>query len=85
MLSYPPQVFSVSGFEALFPWTGTLGCMVCLTPQFLPVYPHASVLPGLPAPTLPRVLSILAIHLPLLLVWMNVSSLTPYLSDFHNV
>ena len=32
------------GFEALFPHTGTLACVVCLTPQlFLPVYPHANV------------------------------------------
>ena len=44
-----PQVFSVRGFEALFPHTGTLGCMVCLTPQlFLPVYLHANV--GPPSP-----------------------------------
>ena len=32
-----PQVFSVIGFEALFPHAGTLGCVVCLVPQlFLP-------------------------------------------------
>ena len=55
----PPQVFSVRGFEALSPCSGTLGCMACLTPQlFLLVYPHANVgLPALPATTLPRVLS----------------------------
>ena len=29
----PPQVFSVRGFEALFPCTGTLGCTVCLAPS----------------------------------------------------
>ena len=41
------------GFEALFLCTGTLGCAVCLTPQFfLPVYPHSNVgPPGLPATT----------------------------------
>ena len=45
----PPQVFSVRGFEALFPRTGTLGCAVCLAPQlFLPVYLHTNA--GLPAP-----------------------------------
>ena len=29
----PSQVFSVRGFEASFPLTGTLGCTVCFTPQ----------------------------------------------------
>ena len=94
-LPQSPQDFSVIGFEALFPHTGTLGCAVCLAPQlFLLVYLHANVgppglqvsaLPGLPATTLPRVLST---RLPIsthLLVWMNVSSLTPWLSDFHTV
>ena len=43
----PPQIFTVWGFEALFPHAGTLGCVACLIPQlFLPVYPHANV--GLP-------------------------------------
>ena len=41
LLPQPPQVFTARCFEALFPYTGILGCMVCLTPQlFLPVYPH---------------------------------------------
>ena len=63
----PPQVFSVRGFEALFPSTGTPGCVVYLTPQlFLPVYLHMTVGPpsvqatassGPPATTLPPVLS----------------------------
>ena len=45
----PPQVFSVRGFEALFPCSGTLGCVVCLAPQlFLPAYPQVNV--GLPSP-----------------------------------
>ena len=69
------------------------GLWVCLTPQlFLPVYLHINVgpsclqataspgppatalssLPGCPSP-------------PFLQVWMNVSSLTPWLSDFHTV
>ena len=40
----PPRVFSVIGFEALFPCAGTLGCMVCFTPvPFLPVYLCANV------------------------------------------
>ena len=42
----PPQVFSVRGFEVLFPNAGTLDCTVCLAPQlFLPVYPHTNVGP----------------------------------------
>ena len=47
----PLQVFSARGFEALFPCTGTLGCVVYLAPQlFLPVYLHVNVgPPGLPA------------------------------------
>ena len=96
----PTQVFTTRGFEALFPCAGTLGCTVCLTPQlFLPVYPHANVgpvgLPGLLATALPAQYASrrLAMHpvcascpsLPLLQVWMNVSSLAPWLSDFHAV
>ena len=64
--STPTDVFS-QRFEALFPYIGTLGCMVCLVPQlFIPVYLHANVGPpcqpataslGLPAALLPRVLS----------------------------
>ena len=88
LLPQPPQVFSVRGFEALFPGTGTLGCAICLTLQlFLPVYLHANVgPPGLPATALPLVLSVPCCpFLTLLPVWMNVSSLTPWLSDFHTV
>ena len=45
----PLQVFSVRGFEALFPCTGTLGCTVCLGPQlFLPVFLHTNVGPSGP-------------------------------------
>ena len=92
-----PIVFSVRGFEALFPWAGTLGCVVCLAPQlFLPVYPHGNVgLPSPPATTSPtwstschlsiHPLSPGCLSLPLLPVWMKVSSLTPWLSNFHTV
>ena len=41
--------------------------------------------PSPPVATLPRVLSTCCPPLPLLLVWMSVSSLTPWLSDFHVV
>ena len=78
-------MFSISGLS-LFPCTGTLGCVVCLVPQlFLPVYLHANVRPpGPPATALPQVLSALPSP-PLLPIWMSVSSLTPWLSDFHTV
>ena len=62
-----PQVFSVSGIEASFPHTVTLGCVFYLISQlFLPVYlhrnvgppsPQAAISPGPPAAALPRVLS----------------------------
>ena len=59
--------------------------------MFLPVYPHTNVgLPILPVVTLPGPLAISPLHPsslspPLLLVWMNISSLTPWLLDFHTV
>ena len=82
-------------FEALFPCAGTLGCVVCLTPQlFLPVYLHTNVgPPALPVTASPTrsASHCLAAHPlcpsclspSLLPVWMNVSSLTPWLSDCH--
>ena len=54
----PPQVFTARGFEAFFSRAGSLGCVVCLAPQFLLVYLHVNVgLPSLPATTLPWFLS----------------------------
>ena len=93
----PAAAFTPTGvftqwFEALFPLTGTLGCAVCLwAHQLLPLRllqlcpPHplhnppplwvrqpppcrVSSLPTCPSP-------------PLLPVWMNVSSLSPWLLD----
>ena len=54
-----PQVFIARGFEALFPYAGTLGCAVCLASQlFLLVYLNANVgPPNPPAATSPCVLS----------------------------
>ena len=87
------RFFSVRGLEALFLHIVTLGCVVCLAPQlFLPVSPHINVgpptppdttCPGPPATTLLRVLFDGCPSLALLPVWMNVSSLTPWSSDFH--
>ena len=82
------------GFEAFFSHTGALGCSVCLALQlFLLVYPQANV--GLPAATSPaqsssRLLTACPFHpgcpsLPLLSIWMNVSSVSPWLLDFHTV
>ena len=65
-----PQVFSIRGFEALFPCTGTLGYPGCLAPQFLLVYLHANVgLPCLPAAASPgppaaTLLHVLSVQLP---------------------
>ena len=92
--STPTGVFN-QWFEALFPHAGTLGCTVChLVHQLLPCWPaatlptplhnlpprwvhqplpcHKSSPPNCPSP-------------PLLPIWMNVSSLSPWLSDFHTV
>ena len=87
-LLQPPQIFTVRGFEVLITCAGTLGCMVCLTPQlFLLVYPHANVgtmrFPRRHITVSPLCSS--CTSLPLLLVWMNVSSLTRWLLDFHVV
>ena len=82
------------GFISL---AGILSCMVCLAPQlFFLVYLHKNV--GPPPP--PAIVSLTwpsshclatsPLHLgcpslPILPVWMNVSSLTPLLLDFHTV
>ena len=86
--STPTGVFS-QWFEALFPRAGALGHTVCFSPPpFLLVYLLANV--GLQGPP-PTVLFCREssppsrASPPLLPVWMNVSSLTPWLSDFHTV
>ena len=83
-LPQPPQVVTARGFEAFFPiletcvvWSVSLpGCsswfMLTQMWDHQPPLCHASSLPGCPSP-------------PLLSVWMNVSSLTPWLSNFHTV
>ena len=67
--STPTSIFS-QWFEALFPCAGALGCTVCHLVQPMPC--SESSLPSCPS-------------LPLLPVWMNVSSLSPWLSDFLTV
>ena len=80
-----------------FPCYGSLGWEVCLAPQlFLPLYLHTNVGPPAPpagvwltqssslhlamSPLLPGCTSP-----PLRLVWMNVSSFSPWLSDFQTI
>ena len=92
--STPTGVF-IQGFEALFPHTGILGCAVCRqVNQLLPHRPAAALptplhnppphwvcqLPPCPGFSPPGFRSP-----PLLLVWINVSPLPPWLSDFHTV
>ena len=88
-------------FEALFPHARALGCEVCFAPPpFLLVYLCANVEPqGLPAAAWPapfhnpppcRRLAASPLHPgcpspPFLPAWVNVSSLSPWLSDFHTV
>ena len=85
-ISTPTGVFS-QRFETLFPQTGTLGCVVCFAPQlFLPVCLHTNVRPPSVQSAASRSPPAEALPSPvLLLVWMNDSSLTPWLSDFHTV
>ena len=93
----PPQVFTMRDYETFFPGAGTLGCAVCLAPQLLLlVYPQTNVGSlGLPAAATPARFSSLGLATtpllpscllpPLIPVWMNVSTLTPWLLDFHTV
>ena len=91
--STPTGVFN-QRFEALLP-PGTLGCAVChQVHQLLPRWP-AVALPTLLQNLPPRWVRQLppclessppsCPSLPLLPAWMNVSSLSPWLSDFHTV
>ena len=78
----PQGVFN-QWFEALFPRAGALGCAVCCRVcQLLPRRPAALVLQPRPCRTSSPSS---CVSLPLLPAWMNVSSLTPWLSDFHTV
>ena len=63
----PPMGVFSQWFEALFPCTGALGCVVCLAPQlFLLADLRVNVeLPSPPAAALPRVLS----------AWLPISAL----------
>ena len=86
--STPAGVFS-QWFEALFPHAGTLDCVVCpLVHQLLPHWPAAALptlLHNLPPCWVCQPLPCCKSSPPLLLVWMNVSSLSPWLLDFHTV
>ena len=90
-------MFIAKGSEALVFHAGTLGCIVCLTPQlFLSVHPHVNLrLPSPPATALPTwsARCHLAMHHLCLSCPVSapptsldkISSLTPWLSNFHMV
>ena len=78
----------------LFPHARTVGCGVCLTPQlFLPVYLHSNVgLPSLKSTALPgppaTTVQASPLHTAARLhpsYRLNVSSLSPWLSNFYTV
>ena len=82
----PHRFFSVRGFEALFSRTGALVVGSVSLPSCSSQFIHMQMwdrplcqLAGPPATTWSQSSP------PLLPVWMNVSSLTPWLLDFHTV
>ena len=88
------QVFSVRGFQALFSHAGTLGCEVCLhqcSASWLSAHkcgtaqPPAASSPGPPAAALPPVLSALLPSSAPPTGLDELSSLSPWVSDFHTV
>ena len=93
----PYRFFQSKVWRLYFPRYGTLGWEVCLAPQlFLPLYLHTNV--GPPAPpagvwppqSSSHHLSTSPLHPgcpfpPFLLFWMNVSSFSPWLSDFQTI
>ena len=90
----PHRVLQPEVLRLSFSWAGNLGYRVCLTPQlFLLAYLHVNVgLPCMPEATLPAQTTTLLCAIlprclspPLLPVWMNASSLIPWLSDFHTI
>ena len=93
-LSTPTGVFN-QWSEALFPQAGTLGCTVCHpVHRLLPCGPAAALPTSLhnpPAhwvrqpPPCYKSSPLSCPSLPLLPLWMKVSSVSPWLSDFHRV
>ena len=84
-ISTPTGVFS-QRFEALFPCTGTLGCGSVLSPVVLPSLSACEC--GTAWSTSCHLARVLSSRLPVSApptVWMNVSSLSPWLSGFHTV
>ena len=93
----PPQALTARGSEALSAWHWNPGLHgLSHSWWLLSVYLHINVGPSaLPASVLPaqsssHCLAVQPLHPacpspPILSVWMNVSSLTPWFSDFHTV
>ena len=81
----PFKDFTTSGFDANFPhWNLGLCCLFC----FSVVPPSLSASEGGTAPVChiaARPLHPSCLSPPLLLVWMHVSFLTRWLSDFHSL
>ena len=82
----PPQVFTSRGFEAFFSHSGILGSAVlsCSTV----VLPSLSTCECGTAQSVSCCLTALPLHpgylsSPFLPIWINISSLTPWLFDFH--
>ena len=90
LLPQPLQIFIVRNFEAFFSLCWNPGFVVCLAPQLpscssrficMQIWNHRSS---------SHCLAVHLLHpscpsLPLLPVWVNVSFLTPWLSDVHTV
>ena len=94
----PCRFFQSEVLRVYFPALESWVFLVCLAPQlfshfthvqmwggFFSLSPPAVALPGPLVAALLRVLSTWLPSLPLLPVWMNVSSLTLWLLDFHTV
>ena len=86
--STPTGVFN-QRFEALFPRAGAVGCAVCPQVSQLQHCPPRSTIRCVSESTSRR-LAVSPLHPgcpspPLLPVWMNISSLSPWLLDFHTV
>ena len=90
----PHRFFQSEVLRLSFLCTGTLGCVVCLAPSCSSLFIHIPVwnhqLPPRPPSPPATCVAVHPLHpgypsLPLLPVSTNVSSLTPWLLDFHTV
>ena len=84
-----PQIFTARGFEAFYPCTGTLDAWFVSLPSCsgLSAWECGTTLSSWSSSCHLAVCPLChdCPSLPLLVVWMNVSSLTPWFSHFHVV